>query len=80
MIGTPNYFLNGKLIKSEIGLIRSATSGRRQLAGSSGDVSADDGKIAVFEFKNIRAALATGRLLAVGVRVRAESFCKHVNM
>ena len=57
--------------------IRTAASGRRQEASRFCNVRADDGEVAVFEFKDVRAALAAGRLRAVGVRVGAESFCEH---
>ena len=56
-------------------LIR-ATAGRwRQLwCCGSGDVYADDGKVAIVEFPNVRATPAGGGLRSVRVRVRADAF------
>lgn len=43
------------------------------MASLIGHVDADDGKIAVFQFPNIRAIFECRGFLAVGVRVRADS-------
>ncbi len=41
--------------------------------GPAGDVDADDGKIAILQFKNVRAAAAPGRFRAPGVGIRSKS-------
>ena len=58
-------------------LIR-ATAGRwRQLwCCGSGDVYADDGKVAIVEFPNVRATPAGGGLRSVLMRVWADAFDK----
>ena len=58
--------------------VRPAANAGRQLgSGHGGYVRADDGEVAVFEFEDVRAARQGRRLLAVGVRIRAESSFKH---
>src|SRR6185312_1458357 len=61
-------------------LIRPATSRGRQVRfGVSGDVDADDGEVAIFQFPNVGAAITGDALRAVGVRVRANAFREHTN-
>jgi hypothetical protein len=60
---------------SDNALIRAATSRGRQLgSGSIGDINANHGKVAIGEFKDVR---ATDSLGAIFVRVRAEPAKKH---
>jgi hypothetical protein len=54
-------------------LVGPATSGWRQFRrGSVGDVNANDGKITIGEFKDVRATTATDGFRSVLVRVGAE--------
>jgi hypothetical protein len=58
--------------------IRPATGSRRQFRNRHRrDVCANNGKITVVEFPNIRTPVATGALRSVGVRIGAESFLEH---
>ena len=58
--------------------VRPATGCGREMAdGLVGNVDADHGKIAVFEFQNIRAAAQGGGYRTSGVRVGAESSFNH---
>ena len=50
---------------------------RQFWAGGIRDVNADDGKIAGFEFENVRATPASYRPGTIGVRVRPDSAEKH---
>ena len=55
-------------------LIRSTTGGGWEATGSTGDVRANDGKIAAVQFPNSRTPPAGECLSTVRVRVRTESF------
>jgi DNA-binding XRE family transcriptional regulator len=54
-----------------------STTGRgRQLSGRSGNVRADDGKVAVIEFPNIGTAVTAGRFSSTSMGIGAKSFNK----
>ena len=55
-------------------------AGRQFGRGSRRDVGTDDGKIAIFKFKDVRTAIEARGLLAVGVRIGAESFQEHTQL
>ena len=59
--------------------IPSATGSCRQFCNRCiGDVYADDGEVAIFEFPNVRASIAPALCRAVGVRVRADAIYEHI--
>jgi len=59
-------------------LIRTAACAERELAGGEcGDVHADDGEIAVFEFEDVGATLERRSLRSVGVRIGTEASSNH---
>ncbi len=58
-------------------LIGTTAGGWRQLGDSGiGDVNADDGEVAAFNFPDIGTAPAGGSLRSILVRVRADTFGK----
>ena len=59
-------------------LVQPAPGRRRQFrACRSRDVYADDGEITIVEFPNVGTPVATDALRAVGMGIRADTFCEH---